>query len=227
MRKIISVLILFLCFFISRSQESDRINFPSYDLKTYHFGFSLGLNRSNLSFKKNIDVMDSIQTFSQGGTGFELSVLMNKRIARFLDLRFLPTLKFTNYEMSHSIYGNVSTFSKYYSYIVETTYLSLPVLFKFSFKRSNNHKFYTVFGGSYDITLKEEEFPGIMLPLKSNDFCIEFGTGLDNYLKYFKFSPELRFSIGQRDLKVNDNSLFSSSVEKVKMKKFALVLFFE
>ena len=42
----------------------------------------------------------------------------------------------------------------------------------------------------------------------------EVGFGIDFYLEYFKFAPEFKATFGLVDMLVNDDSIYSSSIQK-------------
>ena len=55
----------------------------------------------------------------------------------------------------------------------------------------------------------------------------EVGFGIDFYLEYFKFSPELKATFGLVDMLVNDESIYSSSIKKMLTRGFTVTLTFE
>ena len=81
-------------------------------------------------------------------------------------------------------------------------FLDFPLHFKYRSKRVNNSRPYVVGGLNfrYDMSAKK---PGIYdsdsdeyLKFKRGDLYFEFGFGIDNYLKYFKFAPEIKGAVG-------------------------------
>ena len=63
--------------------------------------------------------------------------------------------------------------------------------------------------------------------LKNFDLAWEVGFGIDFYLPYFKFSPEIKFSSGLRDMVVRDNTQFTSSIKKMNSNIWMLSFHFE
>ena len=55
----------------------------------------------------------------------------------------------------------------------------------------------------------------------------EVGFGIDFYLEYFKFSPELKATFGLVDMLVYDESIYTSSIKKMLTRGFTVTLTFE
>jgi len=207
-------------------------NFPKYDLKPYHFGFSLCINEMNFVVhpSPNTKTNDSLLTLgSQPQWGFDIGIVSNLRLGNYADLRFLPTLSFGNRILNYNIKRDsmVLTTSKN----IESTYLNFPLLLKFKSKRLTNARAYVITGVQYSIDLasqaNKEEKKTEIVRLKSNDIMYQFGVGFDFYLEYFKFSTELKMSYGIRDLLERDNTVFTSSINRLNSKIFQLSFLFE
>ena len=72
-------------------------NLPKYDLRPYHFGFSLCLNKMDFAIHPvpnyhSFDSLFAIHAIPQWG--FNIGIVSNLRIFEYGDLRFLPTLSF-------------------------------------------------------------------------------------------------------------------------------------
>ena len=65
------------------------------------------------------------------------------------------------------------------------------------------------------------------MKIKKDDFLYEIGLGLDFYLPYFKFSPEIKANFGLRNLIVNDGSIYSRSIREMKTRGFSISFTFE
>jgi hypothetical protein len=63
-------------------------------------------------------------------------------------------------------------------------------------------------GGNYRIDLAArkdyDEAENRYVRLKRSDLYYEIGFGIDFYLKYFKFTTELKLAVGLRDVLVHD-----------------------
>lgn len=80
---------------IVKSQNDEPLNLTHYDLKPYHFGLGLGLNKMYFHVDPSMNVVDSMRPNSTpGNIGFNLDVVANYRLNNFIDLRFIPELSF-------------------------------------------------------------------------------------------------------------------------------------
>jgi hypothetical protein len=94
---------------------------------------------------------------------------------------------------------------------------------------------YLLGGGNYSIDLasqKEVDNTNLSLSdqvvkLRRNDFSYSAGAGIDMYLEYFKFSIDVKVSVGMKDLLIKDNTIFSNSIDKLNSKVVLISLNFE
>ena len=91
---------------------------------------------------------------------------------------------------------------------LESSFLEFPLLLKYKGDRLNNVRPYLIGGLNfrYDLAAKKEydaDKP-VYMRLKRPDLYYEAGGGLDFYLKFFKFSVELKMSNGIRDILINE-----------------------
>ncbi len=208
-------------------------NQPYADQKLYHIGFSVGLCAEDLILKHTGAVTSTGESWygeiPSYSAGFTVGFIADRYINQYLNVRMLPTLYFgeKNYEFRETTTQNK------YSTTIRNNYLSLPVLVKFSAQRVNNYRPY-VLGGVYVST----ELGGVKnqaVRLKNFDYGLQFGLGCNFYLPLFKFCPELRFSLGLRDLidkerkDLTDNDLrkYTDALASGKSKMVSLILNFE
>ena len=99
----------------------------------------------------------------------------------------------------------------------------------------NNYRPYLVGGINlrYDMAARKDyEDGGPYIRLHPMDFYVEFGVGIDIFLQYFKFSPELKVSAGFRDVLVHDpagagNSGYANSIKRLNSYVVMLCFYFE
>lgn len=218
-----------MCFGFIKSQNDKPINLTKYDIKPYHFGFSLGFNKFDFHIDPNMNITDSIRPNSDPSNfGFNFGVVANYRLNNFIDLRFIPELSFSKQSLIYYVLNNGS-FSKE-SYSFETSQLNFPLLFKIKYKRLKNYRPYLILGCKYRLDLSRKQTPPLtnqFIQINDNDFGLEVGAGLDIYLKYFKFSPEIDFSLGLKNLNQKNNSLYSRSIDKLTSRVIVLYFYFE
>ena len=160
-------------------------NLPKFDLRPYHFGFALCVNKMDFAIKpvENYvnDSLFVIQTHPQWG--FNIGIVSNLRVGEFCDLRFIPTLSFGQRNLIYTLqYGTqvVQTQKK-----IESTFIDFPLLLKYKSKRLNNARAYVIGGAQYSLDLasqaKKKDRANDLVKLKENDICFEFGVGFDFY----------------------------------------------
>ena len=114
---------------------------------------------------------------------------------------------------------------------IESTFIEFPLYLKYKSLRYNNGKAFLITGLKYSIDLASQgniDDEGLeVVKIKKNDFLYEIGLGLDFYLPYFKFSPELKANFGLRNLIVNDGSIYSRSIKEMKTRGLSISFTFE
>ena len=137
--------------------------------------------------------------------GFQVSIVSDLRLADYFSLRFLPGIAFGQrtlyfYNSKDSLFARKME--------LESNFLDFPLVVKYKSKRVNNYAPYIVAGGNirYDLAARKdyEEGSNIYVRLKPFDVYFEIGFGIDIYLQYFKFSPELKLSTGIRNILVSE-----------------------
>ena len=231
MKKIHKIVLLLL---ISQNLLAQRynvpLNLPNYDDKPIHFGFLVGLNTLDFKLTSISDIEDELFVIqSQNQKGFNLGVVSNFRLANNLDFRFIPTLSLAERKILYTLSENNILINE--NKKIESTFIEFPLSLKYKSSRYNNGKAYIITGLKYSIDLASQgniDDEGLeVVKIKQNDFLYEIGLGLDFYLPYFKFSPELKANFGLRNLIVNDGSIYSRSIKEMKTRGFSISFTFE
>jgi len=218
--------------FPRKFKEKKQLNLTKYDRKMFHFGFSLGMNYSDISvkLKENIQSLDSVYVVEpKGAVGFNLGIVTDMRLGEHFNLRFIPGISFVGRSMVYTLYEQ-DTVPVVYDKIVNSVYLEVPLYFKFRSRRINNWRVYVIGGGKflYDMATKEEvESEEIILKMKREDYTWDLGVGVDFYLEYFKLSTEVKMSFGLNNLLVEDQTVFTNSIQSLKSKTFLFSIYFE
>jgi len=245
-----------LIFFVNQTfAQKQKVNFlTTFDYKTIHFGFTLGVNMldfnvvnynpigANPDFVPQNWIIDSKQIVDSSIVrsdvaalipGFTVGIISNLRLSRDLSLRFLPGMSFGERKLTYNI--PVTDVNVPYAptqfYSVKSTFLDFPLLVKYSARRINNNRPYIIFGTAYrqDIsrTAKED-----LVKLKSGGFYAEVGGGWDQYFPFFRFSVEAKFSFGLNDQlgtvpAKTQRQFYAQSIKHLRSNIFTLSFHFE
>ena len=215
------------------AQKQKILNLPKYDRQRFHFGFILGINKTDFVIDRvaSFSLIDSLYTVeSKGTSGFNLQIVTNMRMGEHFDLRFLPGLAFASRNLIYT-FEKGRPLSNVVTKKVESTFVELPLDVKFKSARLNNFRAYVLGGVRYSIDMvsqakvkaKDKEY----VKLQRNDYGYEIGVGCDFYLPMFKFSPEIKMYHGLRNLLVKDDLVYSKSLDGLFSKMFTLSLTFE
>jgi len=197
-RGILLTAILFFLSFAARAQRP-MLNMSDHDDKHYYFGITFGLNFSvyHVTYSEsfaNTDTFKRIQPHWQ--PGFNLGLIGNLRLTRFVDLRFVPSLAFAEKNIQYE-YGlpSDSTVNK----SIESIYMHLPLQLKFKSDRIKNFRFYGLAGAKFDYDMAanaRSSRPDEFLKVSPVDFGFELGVGFEFFNPNFIFSPEIKLSQG-------------------------------
>jgi len=175
------------------SQKERVLHRPNFDEKFIHFGFYLGVNQNDFKLNYKASNFPSADVLIEAKTGFNIGLIADIRLHNNINLRFEPGL------LSNTKTITFNHLSAQNEKIRETgsTYLHLPLVFKFSTNRLDNVRPYVIAGLSYDANLSSNERntndnSAGEFRMKTHNLMYEVGLGIDFYLYYFKFSPSIR-----------------------------------
>ncbi|MFN8206201.1 MAG: porin family protein [Bacteroidales bacterium] len=233
-----SLLVLFVITgaLLVHGQQKKVLNYQIVDEKRLHFGFTIGLNSMDFTFDRNQQYSDSLLLdVKMPGPGFNVNIVSELRFSDELALRLLPGLVFGQRAVQ---IGSARTSFDYGQLQIESNYIDIPVLLKYSGQRVNNFRPYLIGGSSvrFDMAakkknqLKMRDEDGIVIGdlnmnLKPFDYYAEIGVGFDFYLKFFKLSTELKLSYGLRQ--VLDTQLASAGLNNLSSNVVLLNFHFE
>lgn len=240
-RTILIFFLFFPCFLWAQHnphhKKRELVNLDKFDDKLFHFGFSLGLNRAGFMMNTDMSRSDSMNLGIEmrPQMGFNLGIVSDLHLGTLFNLRFIPTLSFCQRNLVYRYLSAPSAEKKYYTKPVESTYLDFPVNLKFRSYRDRNFAAYMVGGFmySYDLVSKEKTDntsynpDDIVIKLSRHTYSYQLGVGLDFFLQYFKFSPELKWSFGLNNNLIQDNTLFARPLDAIKSRIFMLSITFE
>lgn len=208
----IIILVLLLLQTFSVNAQRINLNMPEHDQKPYYFGITFGMNFSSykIRYSESFVATDSFKVIQPNyGPGFNLGLMGNLRLSKFIDLRFVPSLAFAEKPMHIELMAADGTDSVV-DQAIESIYMHLPLQLKFKSDRIKNFRFYGLTGVKFDYDLaanarsrRKDEF----LKVSAADFGYELGVGFEFYYPNFIFSPEVKISQGLRNQLFKDPNI--------------------
>ncbi len=214
---------------------NERGNLTNYYNEVLHFGFTLGVNRTNFMITpvQHFERFDTLKWVrSSPKFGFNLGIVSELRLQKYITLRFVPNLSFAERNIQYYFEGHDTVVR---TKNIESTFLNFPLDLKLRSKRVKNFGAYILGGGGYSLDLaskrkvkNESTDPNEQIVrLKRDDFSYEAGAGVEFYLEYFKFAIELKMSQGVKNLLLKDDTVFSRSIDKLNSRVFLISITFE
>lgn len=215
---------------------NERGNLPNYYQQKLHFGFAISVNRTNFLIDRaeHFERLDSIKTVnSYPKSGFNLAIVSELTLHKYVTLRFLPTLSFAVRDLSFLFVTKKDSIAKVKS--IESAFVNFPVDLKLRSKRVKNFSAYILAGGGYSLDLsskRKADNEGVsindqIVKLKRDDFFYEGGAGAEFYLQYFKLAIEAKLSLGLLNMLQKDNTIFSNAINELRTKVLTVSITFE
>jgi len=184
------------------------INNENFDKARLSYGYYLGFNVYDYNFDYHTDIKD-IQVLKS--TGFNVGLVGNVRINDYIDIRLEPGLVISRRELNYSqtYFTAIAFEDKDLIREIQSTFIHVPVLVKFSSKRINNVKPFVVVGISTALNLSsQQDNPDDnskeVFRVTKNNLYYELGIGVDLYLTWFKFTPSIRGVFSMQDELIKD-----------------------
>lgn len=204
-----------------------RINKEFYDQSLIHFGFLFGFPSYNLFNNeispntKNPYILESPKRL-----GLQIGGTVTYTFNPHWDLK--TGLNVALYDRTLNYYADpTNPTMKDISSSNAFTGIEIPIFVKFKSLRRYNNRAYMLAGLKYtkSVNLKKSSYT---LDLKGYDFSLEYGIGFDQFFRFFKLSPELRFSQGFINIFNKTNPPLPIPIQpKLNSNSVALILNFE
>lgn len=212
----------------SQAQIDSRINLPTYDDKPIHFGYLLGLNYSTFKIVQSDNFVETdtvSNVYASGKSGFEVGFIFNMRLGEYFDVRALPKVSFYERSINYTFKGEEEPVIADF----QSSVLEIPFLIKYKSHRRKNNRLYMVTGlkTGFEVGAKKRQNRNDQVATKSFNLSLEYGLGLDMYYPLFKFSPELRFSLGLLDILKREDNIYSDPIAKIKPYNISFAIMFE
>lgn len=206
-------------------------NYFDFNQKPYYFGITLGLNSSSYKPFRSTGFLESdsiLRVESATGPGFNLGIITNIKIGEHFDFRFLPTLSFAERNITYDRRGRTATFTQRR---VESVFVEAPFHLRYKSAPYRDFRLFVIGGVKYSFDVASDSRARqaeSIVRIAPNDFALEVGTGIQFYLPYFIFSPEIKMSHGiGNTLLYNRNLQESTILEKLLSRTFTISFHFE
>jgi hypothetical protein len=211
---------------VTTAQVKAQFNYNEMGKKTLYFGIAMALNVGDFKIihapaSASTDSIRYVRTLV--GPGFNLGIIGNYQFHKYFDLRFIPTLSFSDKELVYNdLYNNVITKD------LSSIYLDFPLQLRFKSQPIKDFRVYVIMGGRYDYDLASNvkaRRADDIIKLDRNDVAVEAGLGFMIYFPYFIMSPELKVSRGVVNiLYQTPGLLYSRTIQQLYSRTFTLTL---
>ncbi|WP_309914629.1 MULTISPECIES: porin family protein [unclassified Arcicella] len=207
-----------------------RIYDEFYDDKAVHFGFLFGFgsSRFNISHSANFKAPgDSAVTIvSPGNFSFQVGGLVNLKLNDRFDLKSGINIALYGRQLNYR-FTNSPDFPPE---LRESTWLEVPILLKYKSMRRGNSRMYVDAGVKIgmETNVRKNANSTRKLDTRTADLSLEYGIGFEQFFKYFKFTPELRFSHGLTNLFIPPSvNNYARDIQGLNAHSVTLYLMFE
>lgn len=219
---------------ITDAKKRGLPNLPAFDHKGVHFGFLIGLNALDFHIYNSGQRTDENGNTAWFGEiehlnpGINLGIVTDFRLMDHLNFRCLPGVGFGERDITFidETGKRIGDPLK-----IKSTFIEMPLLIKYGANRLNNVKPYVIAGTTPRFDLAKDKQDHLLL--RSLDAYIDLGAGMDFYLPYFRFSIELRGSIGLTNVYNNTPSSeledipYQQAIRRLKSRMVSLTFYFE
>jgi len=108
--------------------------------------------------------------------------------------------------------------------------MEFPVFFKYKSQRFNNNRMFVTAGATPMYSTRNQlVIPDGYIALTGKDLTVDFSMGFDLYFKFFKLSPEIKFSHGINDIYYEEGTdvNFKSSISEIRRKTISIIFNFQ
>ena len=256
-----------------QAQRRALIYLPKFDQEPYHFGFLIAFNTMSYTIKTvenyqnqplqledfpnnnfalsptDVRSIYVINLETRQSPGFCVGIIGSKRLGRYFDLRFSPTLSFgersmdyyTAVEKINDEIGHPSVIQEPFKKDIFSTFAEFPLHIKYRSKRLNNVGAYLISGinPKLDLASQKSNKIDIMGPdgepisiinnlvTRRFDCAAEIGAGFDVYNQWFKFGVEVKMSYGILNIVKGDAFGYTKPIDQLRNKMFQVSFTFE
>jgi len=211
------------------------------DFEAIHFTYTLQYVTSQYKVFPGADWQESLASMRSPVTsGFAVGLGISKNIHENAEIRLVPTLTLADRQVRYGFHQLVGlspdgTPSYDIDREVKASLLEFPISMKLKSNRLHNFGVYLIGGLKYsaDISSGKRNNDTDKVPLEKmlknskSYLSYEAGMGIDLYLKYFKLSPEIKYSSSINNVLSQDNSVFSAPIDQLMLRNVTFSLYIQ
>lgn len=212
-----------------------------YDLRKFNLGFLMGLNIADVKIKYNDLKLnytkpgDLAEIDALASPGITLGMITNTKIIPNFDFRFIPSISLQqrNFNYHFANHQKISSYQYQDSMIkkrLESANLDLPAMLRFRSDFYRNYRVYVMSGVKYSINLasdkRSRDDPNI-IKIDKRDWSWEVAAGIEIYGDRVKLTPEIRYSLGLRNVYAPENTDFGDRISRMNTQAILISLNFE
>jgi hypothetical protein len=205
-----------------------QLNYLERGQKTLYFGINMAINMADFKIKPapKGSYSDTIYTFnSKLAPGFNLGIIGNYQFSKYFDLRFIPSLSF-----SDKILEYTDNRGRVTEQTISSIYLDFPLQIRFKSQPIKDVRIFVLAGIRYDFDLAANQNKRVaddIVQLKKHDFAFEYGIGFQIFFPYFILSPEFKFTQGLINIHNPTGSIYSRVIDQLFSRAFTISINFE
>lgn len=173
---------------IAQSKKYTQVFQEYYDYKPIHFGFQFGFSSGRYFTNFNGSLPPNTTYTSPGEFGFFVGGTINYTLNQFIEAKSGINVALYSRKLQENTINSSQLRSR------ESTWLEMPFLVKFRSIRRKNHRAFLIAGTK--VSWESNKRAATNLLGKQFDLTLEYGFGFERFNKFFKFTPEIRFSNG-------------------------------
>lgn len=224
------IAISFLLFCMSQGLHAQSYgNSHPFDFKRFNLGFLMGLTYNSYNLKEQINVLDDGILLERISVipkyGLNLGMITNFTLHKQISLRFVPTISLEQRDFNYNFARDSLVIRK-----IETSYLNLPVMLQFKTKYYRAVRVYVLTGAQLGINLasnKKVLNDPNLLKIRTEDFSLTFGAGLNLYGDRIKLSPEILYTVGLFNIYQPEHTSHPYAIEQLMSQVIAININFE
>lgn len=227
--QVVVIGLLFVLASPAKAQNDVAENLLDYDQEWIHYGFMIGIHESKyrIQYSDNyINQYDSLHSVVPGALpGWKVGFVVDMYLWKYMSFRILPTVGFYEQNLTYR-YTDGTELKE----LKDATLVELPMMLKYKSARRGNVAMYVIggFSPALEASGKGDELDTEEhLTLRNINFSIDAGVGFDLYFPLFKFSPEVRYSWGLRNMLVPEENSYSAPLKKLTYQNITFYITFE